>query len=50
MYGAAQPDILKSETNGGIKNIISYHFKIIKRFASFPNLEGVAQKISLPHP
>ena len=31
MYGAAQPDFFKSETNGGIKNIISYHLKIIKR-------------------
>ena len=31
MYGAAQPDFLKSETNGGIKNIISHHLKIIKR-------------------
>ena len=31
MYGAAQPDFLKSETNGGIKNIISHHLEIIKR-------------------
>ena len=31
MYGAAQPDFFKSEINGGIKNIISYHLKIIKR-------------------
>ena len=29
MYGAAQPDFLKSKTNGGIKNIISHHLKII---------------------
>ena len=50
MYGAAQPDFLKSETNGGIKNIISHHLKIIKRCVFSPNLEGVAQKISLPRP
>ena len=50
MYGAAQPDFLKSETNGGIKNIISHHLKIIKRCIFSPNLEGVAQKISLPRP
>ena len=31
MYGAVQPDFLKSETNGGIKNIISHHLEIIKR-------------------
>ena len=50
MYGAAQPDFFKSETNGGIKNIISHHLKIIKRCVFSPNLEGVAQKISLPRP
>ena len=50
MYGAAQPDFFKSETNGGIKNIISYHLKIIKRCVFSPNLEVVAQKISLPSP
>ena len=50
MYGAAQPDFSKSETNGGITNIISYHLKIIKRYVFSPNLEGVAQKISLPCP
>ena len=50
MYGAAQPDFFKSETNGGIKNIISYHLKIIKRCVFSPNLEVVAQKISLPRP
>ena len=50
MYGVAQPDFLKSETNGGIKNIISHHLKIIKRCVFSPNLEGVAQKISLPCP
>ena len=48
MYGAAQPDFFKSETNGGIKNIISYHLKIIKRYVFSPNLEAVAPKISLP--
>ena len=50
MYGAAQPDFLKPETNGGIKNIISYYLKIIKRCVFSPNFEGVAQKISLPRP
>ena len=50
MYGAAQPDFFKSETNGGIKNTISYHLKIIKRCVFSPNLEVVAQKISLPRP
>ena len=50
VYGAAQPDFFKSETNGGIKNIISYHLKIIKRCVFSPNLEVVAQKISLPRP
>ena len=50
MYSAAQPDFFKSETNGGIKNIISYHLKIIKRCVFSPNLEVVAQKISLPRP
>ena len=50
MYGAAQPDFLKSETNGGIKNINSHQLKIIKRCVFSPNLEGVAQKISLPCP
>ena len=50
MYGAAQPDFFKSEVNGGIKNIISYHLKIIKRCVFSPNLEVVAQKISLPRP
>ena len=50
MYGAAQPDFFKSETNRGIKNIISYHLKIIKRCVFSPNLEVVAQKISLPRP
>ena len=50
MYGSAQPDLLKSETNGGIKNIISYHLKIIKKCVFSPNLEVVAQKISLPRP
>ena len=44
MYVVAQPDFLKSETNGGIKNIISYHLKIIKRCAFSPNLEGVGKK------
>ena len=44
MYGAAQPDFLKSKTNGGIKNIISHHLKIIKRCVFSPNLEGVAKK------
>ena len=34
MYGAAQPDFFKSETNGGIKNIISYHLKTIKNMFS----------------
>ena len=47
MYGAAQPDFFKSETNGGIKNIISYHLKIIKRCVFSPNLEVVAQKIAI---
>ena len=50
MYSAAQPNFLKSEINGGIKNIISHHLKIIKRCIFSPNLEGVAQKISLPRP
>ena len=50
MYGAAQSDFFKSETNGGIKNITSYHLKIIKRCVFSPNLEVVAQKISLPRP
>ena len=48
MSGAAQPDILKSETNGGIKNIISYHLEIIKRCVFSLTLKGAAQKISLP--
>ena len=50
MFGAAHTDFFKSETNGGIKNIISHHLKIIKRCVFSPNLEGVAQKISLPRP
>ena len=49
-YGAAQPDFLKSETNGGIKNIISHHLKVIKRCIFSPNLEVVAQQKSLPRP
>ena len=50
MYGAAQPDFFKSDTKGGIKNTISYNLKIIKRCVFSPNLEVVAQKISLPRP
>ena len=50
MYCAAQSDFFKSETNGGIKNIISHHLKIIKRYVFSPNLKGVAQKILLPCP
>ena len=50
MYGAAQPNFPKSESNGGIKNIITQHSKIIKRCVFSANLEGVAQKISLPRP
>ena len=50
LYGAAQPDFFKSETNRGIKNTISYHLKIIKRCVFSPNFEGVAQKLSLQGP
>ena len=50
MYGAAQTDFFKSETNRGIKNIISYHLKIIKICVFSSNLEVDAQKISLPRP
>ena len=38
------------QTNGGIKNIISYHLKIIKICVFSSKFDGVAQKISLPHP
>ena len=40
----------KSETFRDIKIIISPFVYIFKRYAFLPNLEVVAQKISLPRP